>query len=135
MCGYLLPLEEVKAANNQSDSDIYSEPQSPKPLQNKPKSKEYDYAKPEGIIVLTASRTSLDNLDSKKHDSEPNEAHYVETRELDPPSSPVYTNVMGPNSPTSPGGSSEGPSQDNECNDSSHPDDYIEVLPDTENTT
>lgn len=123
--GYLLPLEETGHSDCQSDGAIYSEPQSSKPPQDKPKNKDYDYAKPEGIIVLTASRTSLDNLDSHRHaGSEHNEGDYVATREADDPSSPIYTTVQGPNSPGSPKASSEEPSQDNECND------YIEVLPD-----
>ena len=130
-----MPLEEVTTATNSpSASNIYSEAQCPKPPQNKPKSKDYDYAKPEGIIVLSASRSSLDNLDSHRDtDSKPNEADYVETREQNGPSSPLYVVVEGPNSPPlkSPGVPSEGASLENELNDPAA--DYIEVLPDTEN--
>ena len=130
--GYLLPLEETGSADCRSDGAVYSEPQSVKPPQNKPKDKTYDYAKPEGIIVLTASRTSLDNLDSLRHaGSEHDEADYVQTREADGPSSPIYTTVQGPNSPRSPGASSEEPLHDNKGDDSLQENDYIEVLPDS----
>ena len=115
---------------------IYSEAWSPKPEPppHKSKSKKYDYAKPEGIIVLTASRSSLDNLDSHKDTyTEPNEEGYVEVRdsESNVPSSPLYAVVEGPNSPKSPGVPSEGDLLENELDDP--PGDYIEVLPDTEN--
>ncbi|KAL9959606.1 hypothetical protein ACROYT_G032941 [Oculina patagonica] len=137
--GYLLPLEAVTATDSPSEPVIYSEAQSPKPEppQNKPKSKDYDYAKPEGIIVLTASRSSLDNLDSRKVSnlsvSKPNEAGYVEIRDSEPkcPLSPLYAVVEGPNSPKSPGVPPEGAPLENELNDV--PADYIEVLPDAEN--
>lgn len=133
--GYLLTLEAVTATDSPSEPVIYSEAQSPKPEppQNKPKSKDYDYAKPEGIIVLTASRASLDNLDSHKDtDPEPTEAGYLETRdsELKCPLSPLYAVVEGPNSPKSPGVPPEGAPLENELNDL--PADYIEVLPEVE---
>lgn len=131
--GYLLPLAEVTTATDgPPESNIYSEALSPKPPQNKTKSKEYDYAKPEGIIVLTGSRSSLDNLDSHKDSDVEPEGGYVETREFEPdgPQSPLYAVVEGPNSPKSPGVNSEGAPSENEANDLSG--DYIEVLPDTD---
>lgn len=105
---------------------------SPKPHENKTKSKDYDYAKPEGVIVLTGSRSSLDNLDSHKDSDVEPEGGYVETRDFEPdgPPSPFYAVVEGPNSPKSPGVNSEGVPSDNEANDLSG--DYIEVLPDTD---
>lgn len=131
--GYLLPLAEVTTATDSPpESNIYSEALSPKPPQNKPKSKDYDYAKPEGIIVFTGSRSSLDNLDSHKDSDVEPEGGYVETRDFQPddPPSPLYAVVEGPNSPKSPGVNSEGTPSDNEANDLSG--DYIEVLPDTD---
>lgn len=130
--GYLIPLEVTGSADCHPDGAILSELQSPKPPQYKHNDKTYDYAKPEGIIVLTASRTSLDNLDSLRHaGSEHDEADYVQTREADGPSSPIYTTIQGPNSPRSPGASSEEPLQDNKGDDSLQENDYIEVLPDS----
>ena len=131
--GYLLPLAEVTTTTDSPpESNIYSEALSPKLPQNKTESKDYDYAKPEGIIVLTGSRSSLDNLDSHKDtDVEPEEG-YVETRDFEPdgPLSPLYAVIEGPNSPKSPGVNSEGAPSENEPNDLSG--DYIEVLPDTD---
>ena len=129
-----MPLAEVTTAiDSPPESNIYNEASSPKPPQNKSKSKHYDYAKPEGIIVLTASRSSLDNLDSHKDTDVEPEGGYVETRDLEPngPPSPLYAVVEGPSSPKSPGVISEGAPSENEPNDLSG--DYIEVLPDTHN--
>lgn len=129
-----MPLAEVTTATDSPpESNIYSEASSPKPPQNKARSKDYDYAKPEGIIVLTGSRSSLDNLDSHKDTDVEPEGGYVETRDFEPksPPSPLYAVVEGPNSPKSPGVTSEGTPSENEPNDLSG--DYIEVLPDTEN--
>ena len=129
-----MPLAEVTTATDSPpESNIYSEASSPKPPQNKPKSKDYDYAKPEGIIVLTGSRSSLDNLDSHKDSDVEPEGGYVETRDFQPDDllSPLYAVVEGPNSPKSPGVNSEGTPSENEANDLSG--DYIEVLPDTDN--
>ena len=113
--GYLIPLEVTGSADCHPDGAILSELQSPKPPQDKPKDKTYDYAKPEGIIMLTASRSSLDSLDSH--------------RQADVLSSPKNTTFQGPNSPRSPGASSKEPSHDKEGDDSLQADDYIEVLP------
>ena len=113
--GYLIPLEVTGSADCHPDGAILSELQSPKPPQDKPKDKTYDYAKPEGIIMLTASRSSLDSLDSH--------------RQADVPSSPKNTTFQGPYSPRSPGASSKEPSHDKEGDDSLQADDYIEVLP------
>ena len=125
-----MPLAEVTTATySPPESNIYSEASSPKPPQNKAKSKDYDYAKPEGIIVLTGSRSSLDNLDSHKDTDVEPEGGYVETRDFEPnsPSSPLYAVIESPNSP---GVNSEGALSENEVNDFSG--DYIEVLPDTD---
>ena len=124
--------EVTTATNSPPESNIYSEALSPKPHENKTKSKDYDYAKPEGVIVLTGSRSSLDNLDSHKDSDVEPEGGYVETRDFEPdgPPSPFYAVVEGPNSPKSPGVNSEGVPSDNEANDLSG--DYIEVLPDTD---
>ena len=81
---------------------------------------------------MTASRSSLDNLDSHKDtNSEPNEAGYVETRnsERNGPPSPLYAVVEGPNSPKSPGVSPDGAPLKNKVKELRA--DYIEVLPDT----
>ena len=113
--GYLIPLEVTGSADCHPDGAILSELQSPKPPQYKHNDKTYDYAKPEGIIMLTASRSSLDSLDSH--------------RQADVLSSPKNTTFQGPNSPRSPGASSKEPSHDKEGDDSLQADDYIEVLP------
>ncbi|XP_022809082.1 uncharacterized protein LOC111346053 isoform X2 [Stylophora pistillata] len=134
----LLTVEETRPANCQSDnqtigkSAIYSEAQSPQPPRDKQRNEDYqyDYAEPDGIIVLATIRTSLENLDSLRDpDSQPEEESYVETREADIPSSPISTTVERPNFPRSSEVSSKGPSQDNNCNDSLQADGYIEVLP------
>ena len=112
-----MPVEEVTtAADSPPESNVHSEALGPKPPQNKTKSKDYDYAKPEGIIVFTGSRSSLDNLDSHEDsDVEPEpEGGYVEP---DGPPSPCYLVVEVPTSPKSPGVNSEGASSDNEAND------------------
>lgn len=131
--GYLLPLSEVTTATDSPpESNIYSKVSSPRPPQNKAKkSKDYDYAKPEGIIVYTGSLSSLDNLDLHKGTDVKPEEGYVETRdfERDSPPSPLYAVVEGPNSPKSPGVNSEG-GENGPCDFSG---DYIEVLPDSDN--
>jgi len=122
-----LPLGELTTATaSPPESNIYSESVSPKSPQNETKSKDYDYAKPEGIVVLTASLSSLDNLDSHKDIDEEPEEGYIKTRDLEPngPPSPLYVVVEGPSSPKLPGETSEEPK------DLSG--DYIEVLPDTD---
>lgn len=132
--GYLLSLGEVTATDSPSESNVYSKASSPKPPQIKAKkSKDYDYAKPEGVIVFTASRSSLDNLDSHKDTDVEPEGGYVETRDFESngPPSPLYAVVEGPNSPKSPGVPPEEAPSENELNDLSG--EYIEVLPDTEN--
>lgn len=120
-----------------ADSPIYSEAQSPPP-RDKPKDKVYDYAKPEDIICLTASRSSLDNLDLHTD----TDSGYVGNKNTDQndnddngPSSPVYATVEGPSSPgvTSVRGPSEGSPDgtpvENELDDCKP--DYVEVLPDS----
>lgn len=122
-----MPLGELTTVTESPpESNIYSEPVSPKSPQNTTKSKDYDYAKPEGIVVLTASLSSLDNLDSHKDIDEEPEEGYIKTRDLEPngPPSPLYVVVEGPSSPKLPGETSEEPK------DLSG--DYIEVLPDTD---
>lgn len=140
---YLIPVEETRPANCQSDnqtigkSAIYSESQSPQPPRDKQTNEDYqyDYAEPDGIIVLATIRTSLENLDSLRDpDSEPEEESYVETREADILSSTISTTVQGPNLPRSPGASSKGPSQDNNCDDSLQADGYIEFLPECDDS-
>ena len=125
--------EVTTATDSPAESNVYCEASSPKPPQNKAKSKDYDYAKPEGIIVLTASRSSLDNLDSHKDNDVKAGGGYVETRDFEPngPPSPLYAVVEGPNSRKSPGVPPEEAPSENELNDLSG--EYIEVLPDTEN--
>ena len=68
--------------------------------------------------MLTASRSSLDSLDSH--------------RQADVPSSQKNTTFQGPNSPRSTGASLEEPLHDKEGDDSLQADDYIEVLPNSE---
>lgn len=136
-------MEETRPANCQSDnqtigkSAIYSEAQSPQPPRDKQRNEDYqyDYAEPDGIIVLATIRTSLENLDSLRDpDTQPEEESYVETREADIPSSPISTTVERPNFPRSPEVSSKGPSQDNNCNDSLQADGYIEALPECDDS-
>ena len=143
--GYLVPVEEraptaaavavtTTEAPSIEDSPIYSEAQSPPP-QDKPKDKVYDYAKPEDIICLTASRSSLDNLDLHTD----TDSGYVGNKNYDNddngPSSPFYATVEGPSSPgvTSMRGPSEGSPDgtpvENELDDCKP--DYVEVLPDS----
>ena len=121
-----------------TDSPIYSEAQSP-PTQDRPNEKVYDYAKPEEIICLTASRSSLDNLDLHTD----TDSGFVGNKNMDQndddddsgPSSPLYAIVEGPSLPGV--ASVEGPSEwspegtpvENEL-DGCKPA-YVEVLPDT----
>ena len=119
-----------------TDSLIYSEAKNPSP-QDRPKDKEYDYAKPENLICLTASRSGLDNLDLHT-ETDPS---YVEKRVEDNgttdngPSSPFYATVERPSLPGSP--SEEGPLGDTleeapvEKDPEDHKPEYVELLPDT----
>lgn len=126
---------------------IYSEAVCPPP-QDKPKDKDYDYAKPEDVACLTASRSSLNNLDiCTVATTDPG---YVEAKERSEdngngPSSPLYATVEGPSSPElSPeGGPSDVPSEGAPLEvssagtplenglDEAKPE-YVEVLPDTD---
>jgi len=146
--GYLLPMEETTATAttttattttatdlpSTADSAIYSEAQSP-PAQDKPKDKEYDYAKAEDVICITVSRSSLDNLDLQA-DSEQGytqSREHIEDTDNGPPS-PFYATVEEPSSPgvTPEGDPSEvppeGASAENGLDD--HRPYYVELLPD-----
>lgn len=145
--GYLVPMEErtprlpptsvVLENPCTTDAAVYSEAANP-PQQDKTKSKDYDYAKPEDFISLAASLSSLDKLDA--HESE-TELGYVPAKEDSesndvPPSSPFYATVEGPSSPGLP---TEGavqdlppedtPSENNSASDTKN--EYVELLPDT----
>ena len=140
--GYLIPLEQRESRDN-ARADVYTEAGTDQ-TRRRPKSKDYDYAKPDGMacvdnskpfIVVQPTRNTCDPVNASGADSNKEEAGYVGTRRCNgddhsEPASPIYRIVEGPGSPPKcpvsvPG---QAPAE-------SGPDDpqsgYIEVLPET----